>query len=111
MASDHTTGCSCRNVRAKDEYATLEGATTLYESFKRSVHEFPTEDFIGERKMENGRPGAYEFLTFKQVEGKYPWWHVHKRNITSLKSDVQSLCSQVSESSFSTCPPWTEASR
>ena len=59
-----------RNIRAKDQYASLEGASTLYESFKRSVHQYPTENFIGERKMENGRAGPYEFLTFKQVEGK-----------------------------------------
>ncbi|KAK9821083.1 hypothetical protein WJX74_009888 [Apatococcus lobatus] len=59
-----------RNIRAKDQYASLEGAATLYESFKRSVHQYPTENFIGERKMENGRAGPYEFLTFKQVEAK-----------------------------------------
>ena len=61
----------CRNIKAKDKYATLEGATTLYESFKRTVHEYPTEEFIAERRMVNGRAGPYEFQTFKQVEGDH----------------------------------------
>ena len=63
--------CCYRNIKASESYATLEGAKTLYESFKRSVHQFPTEDFIGERKIVNGRAGPYEFLTFKQVEGGF----------------------------------------
>lgn len=64
-----------RNVAAKDGLPeTFEGASTLYEAFNNSVERFGDCECIGWRPIgADGKAGAYEWLTYKEVKERALW--------------------------------------
>ena len=45
---------------------TLEEVSTLYESFSRSVKLYANKPALGYRRTVDGRPSAYEWLTYRE---------------------------------------------
>ena len=57
-----------RAASAKDKMATLEGITTLYDLFQSSVQKYGDRECLGWRNMHDGKPGPYEWSTYKQTQ-------------------------------------------
>ena len=57
-----------RAASAKDKMATLEGITTLYDLFQSSVQKYGDRECLGWRSMHDGKPGPYEWSTYKQTQ-------------------------------------------
>jgi long-chain acyl-CoA synthetase len=53
---------------AKEAFPALDGATTLFELFQRSVGKYPNNECLGRRETVNGQPGPYTYLTYKQTD-------------------------------------------
>ena len=57
-----------RAASAKEKMATLEGITTLYDLFQSSVQKYGDRECLGWRSMHDGKPGPYEWSTYKQTQ-------------------------------------------
>ena len=64
-------GPTYRNIAAKEDWPTLPGATTLFESFERSVKNNPDAKCLGWRPITNGKAGDFEFMNYKQTHGAH----------------------------------------
>ena len=59
--------------RAKDEFPSIPGVTTLYESLERSVRMNPSCPALGWRPMDaEGKAGDYEWITYSELESEQP---------------------------------------
>lgn len=57
------------HCRSKDGFPTLSGVNTLYESLEQSIKKNGDKPALGWRPMTDGKAGAYEWLTYSQVQG------------------------------------------
>uniref|UniRef100_A0A5B6Z3F2 Long-chain-fatty-acid--CoA ligase n=1 Tax=Davidia involucrata TaxID=16924 RepID=A0A5B6Z3F2_DAVIN len=59
-----------RSVFAKDGFPSpIEGLDSCWDIFRMSVEKYPDNTMLGRREIENGngKPGKYEWLTYKEV--------------------------------------------
>lgn len=61
-------GPEYRNTIAKDGPPSLEGVTTLYELFQRSVKKYGKNKCLGHREVKNGEAGAFVWETYEEVD-------------------------------------------
>ena len=60
--------------RAKDEFPSIPGVTTLYESLERSVRMNPSCPALGWRPIDaEGKAGDYEWITYSELESERPF--------------------------------------
>ncbi|XP_057967846.1 long chain acyl-CoA synthetase 4-like [Malania oleifera] len=59
-----------RNIAAMNGFPPpLEGVESCWDVFRMSVEKYPNNPMLGRRENENGKPGKYVWLTYKQVYG------------------------------------------
>ena len=80
-------GPTYRNIAAKEDWPTLPGATTLFESFERSVKNNPDAKCLGWRPITNGKAGDFKFMNYKQTHGEQ--WQQRKEAPGRLQKIVQ----------------------
>ena len=52
---------------AKDSFPQLQDVSTCYELFQRSVKLYPYRPCLGSRKMVDGRPQPYTYITYREA--------------------------------------------
>lgn len=60
-------------MAAKSGFPTLDGVSTLYDLFERSVAKFPDSKCLGWRPIKDGKAQDYVYITYKQVQGTGLW--------------------------------------
>lgn len=61
-------GPEYRNVLAKDGPPSLDGVTTLYELFQRSVKKYANNKCLGHREVKDGKAGPFVWETYAEVD-------------------------------------------
>ncbi|RAL53447.1 unnamed protein product [Cuscuta campestris] len=57
-----------RSVFAKDGFpAPIQGLDCCWDIFRLSVEKYPNNPMLGQRKIINGKPGSYVWMTYKEV--------------------------------------------
>ncbi len=72
-----------RAAISKNGFPHIEGVTTLYELFDRSVKAHADKPCLGHRAVKDGAAGDYEYQTYKQVGGASCWMVVGGRWLLS----------------------------
>lgn len=71
LGDEPAKGPVLRNSLARDGFPELEGVTTLYQLFQRSVKNHGDKPCLGKRALgADGKAGDYEFDSYQEVDGK-----------------------------------------
>ena len=93
--------------RAKDEFPSISGVTTLYESLERSVKMNPSSPALGYRPIvTDGKAGDYEWITYSELESERPSSQGQPRvfALCLLLRRALPVCSTFCQASCSACP-------